>query len=137
MREANFPWPTIDANEQRQTFEENCEASWTTDFILLDAEGGVLVRHFRFDQIRPHIERLMAETASGLGEPPADGLAHDLVKFDLFWPPHDPTQPDRRPRHPLLHGVLENRVVLTPDGNPVAKIRLTLTRPHDEMSREF
>lgn len=137
LRAGGYPWPTIDSNTQRKFFETEYEATWTPDFILLDPEGRVTARHYRFDEIRPPIDRLMQDfNAASVGKEAAM-VCRKSLDFDVFWPPHDPSLPDHRRRRPILKGVVETRVVQPADEPAFAAISITLTRPRDETSREF
>lgn len=137
LRAGGYPWPTIDANEQRPFFEEEYEATWAPDLILLDAQGRVAARDYHFDEIRPGIERLMSEFAAAGSGKRAASVSQESLGFDVFWPPHDPRLPDQRRRRPILNGAIETRVIGPSEEPAFAAVSVTLTRPRDEMSREF
>lgn len=137
VREQAFPWPILDASKLRRAFEERYTATWRPDFILIDSQGRMVARDYRFDEIRPGIERLMTEFAAANAGKEAHVACQESIDFDIFWPPHNPSLPDQRRRRPILNGAIKTRVVVPSEEPAFAEVSVTLTRPRDEMSREF
>lgn len=136
-REQAFRWPVVDASKRRRLFEERYGVAWRPDFVLLDAQGRVVARDYRFDESRPSVERLMSEFAMANAGEQAAVASQEPLAFDVFWPPHDPSLPDQRRRRPILNGAIETRVVALSGEPAFAAVSGALTRPRDEMSREF
>ncbi|MCP5526140.1 MAG: carboxypeptidase regulatory-like domain-containing protein [Verrucomicrobiales bacterium] len=84
LRAGGYPWPTIDANARRKFFEQEYEATWTPDFILLNREGRVAARHYRFDEMRPAVERLMKDFSATIAGKEATTVRRESLDFDIF-----------------------------------------------------
>ena len=75
IEEARFPWPMLDVSGHVEFFRGRYEVFWTTDFILLDAEGRVMARHYRAEGILQAIERHLASEVSNPGQRAASAQA--------------------------------------------------------------
>ena len=85
------------------------------------------------DQDQPYTFEKITVTVARADEQPVS----QTVDFGVFWPPLDPTNPSRTKTRPLLNGRVNVCVRDIPDVGLVATIRIDLTRPSGEASREF